>query len=285
MRNLKIFYSVIFCFLIILLQGCGKKELERDDYSLVFKNYLSEDTIPVEYLKLFPPLITDSFDINLVDKCKDDTLSGDTYKYFYSKYTLFEYEFEKEKSLFGDYYDRPFKVPLYDKSSLIVLGKINIHKDVDGIMLYSKTPKHAILSNGAEYYTLIMYVLKKNKLCSIVELSHFSVKDNDKSDWVRTFKTRKECYTQIYYYGMSDFESPCSSVYDENWWSEKSMKNLLRKLGIKNEKRTLGYSMFYIDEIGFVRYISTIGAKKSQLPEILTNKKNWKTLHFHGVLM
>jgi hypothetical protein len=282
---MKIINGLLIFFIIILLPGCEKKALERDDYSLVFKNYLTEDTIPFNLSKMFSPLTTDSFDIKLLDRCKGDTLKNEKFEYFYSKYSLFIYDFEKENSLYGDYYDRPFKMPLYERPSLIALGKINIHKDIVGIMVYLKTRKHATMTTGEEYYTLIMFVLKKNKICSIVELSKFSVKGDDKSDWVRTYKTRKDCLTQIYFYGMSDFESPCCNVDDEKWWSKKSMNDLMKKLGIKHERRILGFSMFYIDEIGFVRFISTIGAERSQLPEILTDKYNWKTLHYHGILL
>jgi len=40
--------------------------------------------------------------------------------------------------------------------------------------------------------------------------------------------------------------------------------------------------MFYIDEIGFLRYISSVGADENQLPSILTQNSNWDTINFIG---
>lgn len=111
------------------------------------------------------------------------------------------------------------------------------------------------------------------------------MKGNRNENMIRTYRTNKECYTQIDFYGMSDIKSPNTCDDCDDWSNMKNWNDLKRKFGLETKIKRLGYTMFYINEIGFVKYISSIGAEEYQLPSILTQKSNWETIHYFGPLM
>jgi len=278
-RLLTLFIIVIIGF------GCVRNELVRDDISLKYMNYLNQDSIPSRLTDLFREIKCDSFDVNFLKKTKLTLLKGEAYDYFFHKEDSFGYEFEKEKWLYGHYDDHPHKIPTQNLNDIYAIGKIKFHNGVDGLVLVFQTPKNGIFYDGVDYSEIILFTIKNNKLCSIVNLSSYGIKKNQNEDLIRTYKTDKECYTQINFYGLTDITSPNICEDCDNWSNMKNLDDVKRKLGLETKIKRLRFTMFYIDKIGFVRYISSIGAEEYQLPSILTQKSNWKTIHSLGSTM
>lgn len=258
--------------------GCTRKELVRDDISLEYRNYLSQDSIPRPILSLFKEIKCDSFDATFLRRLQLTELKSEAYDYFFRKESIFKYEFQKEKALYGDYYDHSFLLPKYDLGEIFNAGKIKYHNGVEGLILLFKSSRTAMFAGGSESFDIKLFVVKDSKLCSIVRLSSFSKKDNEVGDYLRTYKTDKDCYTQIDFYGMTTIKSP--TISDDS--DLKSWAYLKRKMGLEAKMKRLRYTMFYIDEIGYVRYISSVGAEDNQLPSILTQDSNWDAVNFIG---
>jgi len=273
---------LILSTVILFCSSCTKKELVRDDISLEYRNYLSQDTISKSIVSLFHEIKCDSFDMSFLKKTKLKILKGEAYNYFFQKECFSRYEFQKDKALYGDYYDHSFILPKYDLGEIYNGGKIKYHNGVEGLILIFKSSKTAMFADGAECFDTKIFVVKNSRLCSIVKLSSYCLKNNETADYIRTYKTNKECYTQIDYFGMTNIQSPNIFGDCDNWSNMKSWVDVKRKLGLETKIRRLRYTMFYIDEIGFLRYISSVGADENQLPSILTQNSNWDTINFIG---
>jgi hypothetical protein len=257
----------------------------RDDISLEYRNYLSQDSVPKSIVSLFYEIKCDSFDVDFLKKTKLLQLKGETYDYFFQKEHFFRYEFEKDKSIYGDYHDHSFKLPTLDLGEIYIAGKINYHNGVEGLIVIFKSSKKAMFADGVECFDIKVFVIRNEKLCSIFKLSTFTIKNNKNANYIRTYKTNKECYTQIDFYGLTNIQSPNVCEDCDNWSNVKSWADIKRKLGLETKIKRLRYTMFYVDEIGFVRYISSVGAEESQLPKILTQKSNWATINFVGGML
>lgn len=135
---MKIRKLIFFC-VIIFSFGCVRDELVRDDISLNYMNYLSPDTIPSSFIDLFQEVRCDSFDVSFLKKTKPTLIKGNPLEYFFQKVEIFKYEYEREKGLYGFYWDKPFKMPKQTYQDILACGKIKIHKNVEGLILMFKS--------------------------------------------------------------------------------------------------------------------------------------------------
>lgn len=257
----------IYLFVILSFIGCVQKELVRDDISLKYRNYLTPDSIPLNLSNVFHEIKCDSFDVNLEKKIIYPLTKGEVFNYFYQKNDAFNYEYDKYMN--GDQVQGVYRTPNMNKYNIFSCGKLKIHDDVEGYVLLFKTT----FPIGEIYFNeLMLFIVKEKKLCSIVELSRYNSKNKKNDNIISTYRTNRECYIHINYYGL--FRNNTSNIFNINDVHSTHCWNILKtKLRINNKVKKLRYSMFYIDKIGFVRY-----TKENNLPPILTDKSTWKEL-------
>ena len=267
--------------LLTISYSCNRNKLERDDISVEYRNYLSPDTVNLDLSKLSYNIYCDSFDVNLQNKTKCTLLQGEALMYFFLKYDFYKYEYHKYMDAYGFYYDYVYKPHAIVKYNIYACGKIKIHDGIDGyvILFRNKLPL-----GGLYYNDLMLFTIKNKRLCSITELSHYKINTDAIENMIRTYKTSKDCFTHINYFGLTVNKAYGVNYADKNGWANiRTWSDFTTKLGVNNaENKILRYSMFYIDNIGFVRYIKT---DTNNLPSILSEKSTWSSVYSLGPIM
>jgi len=261
--------KITLIIFVLSFIGCTHKELIRNDIALKYKNYLMPDTVPFDFSKLANEVKCDSFDIELSKKNDCSLIDGEEYNYFYQKYELFKYEFDKYMN--GDEVQGVYKTPITKKYKIFFCGRLKIHDDVEGFLFLFQS---ALPIGNVYFNNIVSFTIKNKKICSIIEFSEYCTRNNENNNYIKTFKTGKECYTQINYYNLIiDRYGSSMNLRDKS--SVNSMwKNCKTSLGVNCKHKKLSYSMFYIDKIGFLRF-----TYEYNQPSILNQDSTWSEIH------
>jgi len=235
----------------------------RQDNIVVYKNYLTQETIPFNLSTIFSNINLDNFDARFIhSKIKLRKIKGPIFSYLLRENIRCKEDFYK--NLVGDNYRGVGMDTTHNNYELFSCGKFSIQKDIQSYVVLMRSSNsintlfHRIVQN-----TIILYNIKNNKLCSIVELS--SGEENSKNSQSSKSYLYDRCFTTTIDYKITNYLNIEHSLRNIRSWKE-----LLLALGIKNDNGPkLKFSMFRIDTIGFIRFVQM---EEDHVPEVFMRK-------------
>jgi len=249
----RVFYFMLFIFFI---SGCIRKEIERTDYTLQYENYVNNVSFPFDLSEFNFECKQDSFDLNFFQRSRKGLLGQKKDVYIWNMYQNLTLQSNNDRSLKKNIYDLSKDQVHYD---IYCTGKILLNKHIDSYIFILKDKN--TYSQYENWSSIIAVNLKNDRICSDVELSDFSIINNLNKNLRRTYRWQNNYLFQLNYFRTTKmylyFES---KVPDFNAFphppDEKENKvarffeTIKRKL---LQTQVLYYSVFYIDDDGFVK--------------------------------
>ena len=259
----------------LLLTGCIKEEVKRADYVLQYVNYKDKVSFPFNLDEYNFQCKHDSIDIKFAQKSKMVLLSNGMDEYLDNIYFNFtsDYKGLTDKSFKRDILDISNKKIIDD---IYCAGKIALNKHVDSYVFLILDK-----SRNSEYWNwskVLVVNLKKNQICSIVEMSDFSIYENSNENLSRTYKWEKDYLLHLNYIQLTKkFLNMQSKLPDYNRYphfpeeKENKIARYFVNLKLRTfQTKTLRYTVFYIDDGGFVKF-RTIDKDKNTIKFIKKN--------------
>ncbi len=248
-----------YLLIIVLCSGCIRKEIKRDDNILQYVNYLDKTSFPFNLNNYNFECKHDSIDINFSQKSKIVLLSHGRDVYLNNIYFNFTVDCDNfsDKSIKRNLYDLTFEHNLDD---IYCSGKIALNKHIDSYIFLFQDKN--INSKYMNWSKIILINLKNNRICSIVALSDYSIVNKSNENLCRTYRWEKDYLIQLNYIQVTKlFLYRESQVKDYDMFphfpdeKENKISRYFEKIGRKTfQTKKLRYTVFYIDDDGFVKF-------------------------------
>ena len=264
---------------MLLLTGCIREEVKRADYVLQYVNYKDKVSFPFNLDEYNFQCKHDSIDIKFAQKSKMILLSNGKDEYLSNIYSNFT----------SDYFgltDKSFKRDILDISDenvsndIYCAGKAALNKHIDSyvFLILDKSRNSEYLNRSI----VLVANLKKNQICSIVELSDFSIYEKSNENLSRTYKWEKEYLLHLNYIQLTKkFLKMQSKLPDYNRYphfpeeKENKIARYFVNLRLRTfQTKTVRYTVFYIDDNGFVKFRSI--DKDEKTIEFLKENADWQ---------
>ena len=268
-----------YLLLMLLLTGCIREEVKRADYVLQYVNYKDKVSFPFNLDEYSFQCKHDSIDIKFAQKSKMILLSNGKDEYLSNIYSNFT----------SDYFgltDKSFKRDILDISDenvsndIYCAGKAALNKHIDSyvFLILDKSRNSEYLNRSI----VLVVNLKKNQICSIVEMSDFSIYEKSNENLSRTYKWEKEYLLHLNYIQLTKkFLKMQSKLPDYNRYphfpdeKENKIARYFVNLRLRTfQTKTVRYTVFYIDDNGFVKFRSI--DKDEKTIEFLKENADWQ---------
>ena len=268
-----------YLLLMLLLTGCIREEVKRADYVLQYVNYKDKVSFPFNLDEYSFQCKHDSIDIKFAQKSKMILLSNGKDEYLSNIYSNFT----------SDYFgltDKSFKRDILDISDenvsndIYCAGKAALNKHIDSyvFLILDKSRNSEYLNRSI----VLVANLKKNQICSIVEMSDFSIYENSDENLSRTYKWEQNYLLHLNYRQLTKkFLKRQSKLPDYNRYphfpdeKENKIARYFVNLRLRTfQTKTVRYTVFYIDDNGFVKFRSI--DKDEKTIEFLKENADWQ---------
>ena len=262
--------------IIIFCTGCVRTEIIQNDNFLHYVNYQNIELFPFDLNDYNFTNKCDSFDINFPSKAKKILLSLEQKVILDNLYFNFTVDYDNfsDKSIRKNLLDLSGEHNLYD---IYFCGTSTLNRHIDSYIFLFQDKN--INSKYLNWSSIIVINLKNNNICSILELANFSIVSNSKENLIRTYKRGNNILLQInsihtteyFLHKQSQSQAPDYDKYPHfsndnkfNYQISGFFKKLKSKI-IKDKR--FYYTLFYIDDNGFVRFCNIKTCKSIDIHE------------------
>lgn len=269
-----------YLLLILFCAGCIQKEIKRDDNILHCVNYLDKTSFPFDLNDYNFKCKHESIDIKFSQKTKMVLLSHGRDVCINNIYFNFTVDCDSfsDKSIKRDLFYNSIE---YNLDNIYCAGKVLLNKHIDSYIFLLQDKN--INSKYMNLSKIIVVNLKNNQICSIVELSDYSIVKKSNENLCRTYRWEKDYLlqlnyaqvTKLYLYRESQLPDLDRFPHFPNEKEDK-ISRYLEKIRRKTfQTKKLRYTVFYIDDDGFVKF-KPIDKDKKSIEIFLKMNADWR---------
>lgn len=245
MRKILIGLILMSCF------GCKKTEYVHDNSFFIYKNYITADTTSYnfDYMSNYnnKPQIhcSNVLRLNVYNFVQDvnvrnNKIQDSIYQLLCKEYLICNAEYEMNRFGIDDNL-RELLLKLPKDGCFYYCGQLHLQKSVQS-MVFLQTDNAKHFNNSK----LLLFNVRNNKICSIVNLSNYSNEKNEEDLSLKTYLINNSIFISV--------SIPLGLDYTEYEWNlVKTNRKVELQRSIGNKKSTpFKYCAFVIDPNGFV---------------------------------